>query len=103
MVVMFVRNENAFDCGKGKSELAHPPFRFPAGDPCVDQYRLIIVTDIITIAVTAGIKGCNIECHAYCKITSNQAYIGLFLTVIQIRFPCQINSSANERRPVKKT
>jgi hypothetical protein len=37
----------------------HPFFRFPAGDPGIDQDSLFRIAHIVTVAVTARIQGCD--------------------------------------------
>ena len=59
MITMFVRNEYGFYSAYRQSQTFQTFFRFPAGDPRVDQYRILAVTDIITISIGAGIQRSN--------------------------------------------
>ena len=53
MIVMFMRDKNGPDPLEGETQPAHPPFRFPAGEPGIDEHGFVLVTDIITVTVAA--------------------------------------------------
>jgi hypothetical protein len=64
MIIMFMRYEEGFHPAQRQTQAAHPPLRFTAGKSGVDEHGFFFITDVITIAVTAGVERCNIECHA---------------------------------------
>ena len=59
MIAVFMRYKNGLQGFHGKAQLFHPLFRFPAGNAHIDQNSLTAVSNIITIAVAAGVQGCD--------------------------------------------
>lgn len=59
MIAVLMRYKNGLHSLHGEAQLLHPLFCFPAGNAYIDQNSLLAVPNIITIAVAAGVKGCD--------------------------------------------
>ena len=55
VVGMLMGNKNGFYLRHGQAQPLHPRFRFPAGDAGIHQHSFLLVTDVVTVAVAAGI------------------------------------------------
>jgi hypothetical protein len=52
---MLVRNEYSLYLFHRKAQTFHPPFSFPARDTRVNQNRFILISNVIAVAIAAGI------------------------------------------------
>ena len=64
MIAVLMRNENCLHLIRGQTEVGHPLHGFTAGQAGVDEHGFVAVADVVTVSVTAGIKGCNKQGHA---------------------------------------
>jgi hypothetical protein len=55
MVVVFVRDKDGPDPGQGETHASHPAFGLAAGKTRIDEHGFFLVTNIVTVAVAAGI------------------------------------------------
>ena len=63
MIAVFMRDKNSFHFVHRQIKPLHSFFRFPAGDACINQYSLLVIANIITIAVAAGVQGSDEKGH----------------------------------------
>ena len=55
MIAMFMRNEYSLYHIHFKPQPLHPFLCFPAGEPCIYKHSLLLITYIVTIAITPRI------------------------------------------------
>ena len=71
MIGVLVRNKNSPHFFQGQSEPFHPPLGFTARYPGINKHGITLIADIIAVAVTARIKGGNVERHDPAKKIKN--------------------------------
>lgn len=63
MVGVFVRNKQRLYPRHGQIQSGHPSLYFTTGNTRIYQYRILFISYIVAIAITAGIKRSDKESH----------------------------------------
>ena len=63
MIRVFMWNKYCFYRSDIKPQSLHSFISFTARETCIDQYRLVVVADIITVCIAARIKRSDLKWH----------------------------------------
>ena len=63
MIAVFVGNEDGTQVRGGKTQAGETFLGLPARYTGIDQHRIGVIADIITVSIAAGIEGGDIERH----------------------------------------
>jgi len=63
VVGMLVGDEYGAYPADGQTQPGHSALGLPAGNAGIDQYCVVVITDIVTVTVASGVKGGEIKEH----------------------------------------